>query len=333
MASDFGSILDLAKAGAVVDQAFQTTQEETKDFIDALCYRYPFQGQVTRVPFSEIPNMMAYKKSYEKVIESDVDAKHIDVTVENFGIDIPIAWEELKYLGKMGAQSLYENKAQEAAKTAANHVYFWITSILTNAAVDPTLMPDSLQATAYDSINLISANTRYGNTNGNIYTGTGTTAAQIRNDFFGAVTRFSTYRHTKVNLRLLPHHAGRNYMIVFSPTLLSAMTEAFHVEMVSQGGAGTQSVGNTILAFQKAYGATISLHENHLLDDGDWYIVVTNLGQQKPFTLVEFDGPENISYNPTSDAVGRQHYMGGHTIYRQYGLAAFLPYTIIKVNN
>lgn len=333
MASDFGSILDLAKAGAIVEQAFQTQQEETKDFIDALCYRYPFQGEVTRVPFSEIPNMMGYKKAYEQVIESDIDAKHIDVDVNNFGVDIPIAWEELKYLGSMGAQALYEAKAQEAAKTASNHVYFWLTSILTGSAVDPTLMPDDLQSTAYDSLSLLNSGTRYGQANGNIYTGTGVTAAQIRNDFFGVVSRYSQFRHTKVNLRLLPRHASRNYMIIFPPSLIQQMTEAFHVEMVAQGGAGTQSVGNTILAFQKAYGATISLHENHLLSGNDWYIVVTNLGQQKPFVMVEYDGPETISYNPMSDSKGRLHYIGGKTIYRQYGLSAFLPYTIMKVDN
>ena len=330
MPSNFASIVDLQVIMTTMANSFETYQQESQEFIDALCYTIPVEQKVTRFPFSKIPGMLAYKEKLTKVSESDVDDEHIDLTLEVFGRKVTAAEEDIQYLGGK-AQAFFENKALEVAKTSADHANFWRTSIMTATAIDPVLMPDDLQGTAYDGLALYSSSTRFQTTGGNIVTKTGTDPDDIKTDFFSAHTRFSQFRHDKANLRLIPFQKGRHYIIEYPTALTESMVTAFQAEFVSQGGAGTQAVSNTLKAYMKTFGASVELMENRLLSGTTWYIHIINIPNKKPFFLGKWGAPESYAFGPANDTDGRDHYMRGFTFIHKYGLCSGLPFTTISV--
>lgn len=166
---------------------------------------------------------------------------------------------------------------------------------------------------------------RFGVTDGNLYTGTGTTGAQIRADTFGAIERMSTFQNTKGKPYFRPSIQAVRYVIVFGAALQGEFIEAFQADIVQGSSAGisnTLKAGNLIFDFRPT--ADIM--------DSDYFIFRTDVPVKPMFLLTREDVRSTMSTEDNSDEARRT---GNEAIQFDARLTAGLnlPISTIKVNN
>lgn len=190
--------------------------------------------------------------------------------------------------------------------------------------------------TAPDGQNLFSTTNdgtaaRFGITNGNALTGTGTSEAQIRTDYHTAYSQFERYQDTEGE-PLFSNSELMDGVVIFYPagaTLRERFAAVFQREVthsvISSTGAG---VSNEILAA----GDKVKLVPTPRLTGNTWYIGLLGSETKALFSqdrMAPFDFESDWD---NSDVVRRSGYKDFSVVMRRgYGVAE--PYGLIQVTN
>lgn len=166
---------------------------------------------------------------------------------------------------------------------------------------------------------------RFGITNGNLYTGTGTTGAQIRADFFGAIERQTTFQNTKGKPFFRPSIKSVRYIIYFGAALQEEFATAFQTDIVQGTSAGISNVA-------RAANLSLDFRPTAEIADDDWYIFRTDTPVKPMYKLTREALRSTVSTEDNSDEARRT---GNEAI--QYdcreGYGLNIPIGTIKVNN
>ncbi len=202
------------------------------------------------------------------------------------------------------------------------------------AATDASLLASINNAP--DGLALYSGSSRFGDANGNIYTGSGVaTTSAVYADFFAAVAKFHGFQDTEGQPLLDPSMLD-DYLIEFNPTYLATFTEAFKTERILkivQDVSATDNVAATTPSSAIAStGFSIELYPNVRITDADWFIVAKKSPVKPIIWQLREDRSEAMGVNENSDYARRsnQEYIRWKT--RAIAVPN-LPFGTIKVNN
>lgn len=222
---------------------------------------------------------------------------------------------------------------QRDAERAGDH-FVWLPSAFALEALKQSadllqVIPNAPDGAALFATQDGDGNARFGVANGNLYTGTGMTAAAVRTDFFGATMRMTTFQNTKGRPFFNPELKSVTYHIWFAADEQDVFAEAFRQDVVhsvqSSTGAG---VTNLILAS----GVKVVLHPTAEIADDDYYIAREDAPVKPLFTLTREPLRSVISTEENSDEARKT---GNESIQfeARTGFGVNLPIGLIKVNN
>lgn len=201
---------------------------------------------------------------------------------------------------------------------------------------DAELLDGNNLPTAPDGQNLFSttndgSTARFGVTNGNALTGTGTSEAQIRTDYHTAMAQFEQFQDTEGEPLFSTSEIMEGAVIMYpaGATLRERFAAVFQRELthsvISSTGAG---VSNEILA----HGDKIKLVPTPRLTGNTWYIGLRGAAVKALFSqdrLAPFDFETDFD---NSDEVKRTGVKAFSVVLRRgYGVAE--PYAFIQVTN
>lgn len=199
---------------------------------------------------------------------------------------------------------------------------------------DADLLPSV--PTAPDGQNLFSttsdgSSARFGATSGNSLTGSGTSQAQVRTDFFSVMAQFRLYQDTEgqplwdkrtldAPITLLVSSTGA-LMETFGSVFQNELT---HTVISSTGAA----VSNVI----KAMGFQVRLVFTQRLTGNSWYAVLEGADVKPTFSQLRQSPAEINADFQNSDSVRSTGYKGMGW-YGRFGFGVSTPYAAIKVTN
>ncbi|MFH1500115.1 MAG: hypothetical protein ABII82_20095, partial [Verrucomicrobiota bacterium] len=255
---------------------------------------------------------------------------YTDVTFTVFSRGIQ--WPEELQQDLANFEAHVKSKATEVAKYYRERLYQWRTSLMTGSAVDTGL--PTITTTCYDGLSLYTSSTRYRTSGGNTITGTGVASgAQIRKDWFTALTRIASYRHEASGAKIWPAPHKLRYMIEFTPSLWEQVVEAFKAEVVTQAGGSTQSADNQFIAFAKSEGASVKLVSNAYLSGNSWYGTILGAGDRPAVLVATKDAAKAHPATMDNDGNMRARYSEGIMAHGRYGVAVAFPGSTFVVSN
>lgn len=209
-------------------------------------------------------------------------------------------------------------------------VYFQILTGGTDADLLPSV------PTAPDGQNLFATTSdgsaaRFGATNGNSLTGTGTSQAQLEADFFSVMAQFRLFQDTEGQPLWDKRTLDSPVTIFFasSGTLEQTFASVFQRELthsvISSTGAG---VSNVI----KARGYQVRLVPTQRLTGNSWYATLEGADVKPIFSQLRQSPAEINADFANSDAVRGTGYKS-LGIYSRMGFGVSTPYAAIKVTN
>jgi phage major head subunit gpT-like protein len=251
--------------------------------------------------------------------------KGVQFTVENkdWELTIPYHSNDADDDRTRSLDTLIHAGAQNLAHLP-ERVFFQILT----AGSDPDLLPNV--PLAPDGAALFAAtaggSARFGATGGNIITGSGTTAAQIRTDFWSVLARFAEFKDTEDQPLWSDNMLEGTYLIVFNAQNQEAFREAFDLKRVEGTGGSTPTN-----IFQDA-GVKFMLWPSSRITDDDFYVSLTS-APFKPLFQQRRQAPREMDWNfENSDRARDTKVLEiGWDIRDGYGIA--VPYQFIKVNN
>lgn len=181
----------------------------------------------------------------------------------------------------------------------------------------------------YDAFPLYSAShaTRSG---GNIVSGAGVAdSGAIRDDWFKVLQAFREMRDTESQPYWRDALDRARFLVVAPPQLEEVMTEAFEAEMIVPSGA-TAPTSNIL---PKRSRTDLVIWERLSTASNDWYVFLTNIGDQRPFIKLDRQAVRARSWDfDNSDWSSETKMKGmGWDIRVGYGNLNF--HTTIQVNN
>lgn len=190
--------------------------------------------------------------------------------------------------------------------------------------------------TAPDGQNLFSTTSdgsaaRFGATNGNSLTGTGTSQAQIRTDFFSVMSQFRQFQDTEGqplwDTSVLDSPV--TILIPATATIMENFGAVFQQELthtvISSTGA---AVSNVI----KAMGFQVRLCFTQRLTGNSWYAVLEGADVKPVFSQMRQSPAEiNADFNNSDDVRHTGYKSMG--FYARLGFGVSTPYAAIKVTN
>ena len=225
------------------------------------------------------------------------------------------------------------DQARQLGQSSAlvdERVFFQILTGGTDAELLETI------PTAPDGQNLFSTTSdgttaRFGVTDGNSLTGTGTTAAQYRTDFFSVMSQFRKYQDTEGqplwDKRVLDSPV--TIMAAATGSLMETLGSVFQQELTHTVISSTGAAVSNII---KAMGFQVRLCFTQRLTGNSWYAVLEGADVKPVFSQMRQSPAEINSDFPNSDDVRATGYKGlGFYMRQGYGVST--PYAAIKVTN
>lgn len=166
---------------------------------------------------------------------------------------------------------------------------------------------------------------RFGISGGNLYTGTGTTGAQIRADVFGAIERQATFQNTKGKPFFLPSIQATRYIIYYSATLQENYATAFQADIVQGTSAGISNVA-------RAANLQLDLRPTADITDNDAFIFRTDTPVPPLYMLTREPLRSTESTEENSDEARKT---GNEALQfdARMGFGCNVPFGAIKINN
>lgn len=212
-------------------------------------------------------------------------------------------------------------KLGDAMKYLPVRIFFQILQ----AASNPLLLGTSVPS-APDGLALYSSSTRFGNSSGNIVTGSGTTAAAVTDDFFSTMERFASFLHTDGDTPLLSEEDLQDVVIFHPVGMMQAFKEAFvrtavaNASSVFEGSNSIVESGFNIKTYATPY----------LTDADDWYIFLPRVNQSIVFGQRE--GLQTREFNSANSATLAKSFRSFFMAWERQGWVPNLPYGTCKVS-
>jgi hypothetical protein len=172
---------------------------------------------------------------------------------------------------------------------------------------------------------------RFGKTNGNLLTGTGTSESQIRTDFFSVMSQFRGFQDTEGqplwDRRVLDSPV--TILAANTGALMAAFGAVFQQELVHTVVSSTGAAVSNII---KAMGFQVRLCFTQRLTGNSWYAVLEGADVKPVFSQMRQSPAEINADFPNSDDV---RHTGYKTLgfYQRQGYGVSTPYAAIKVTN
>jgi hypothetical protein len=185
---------------------------------------------------------------------------------------------------------------------------------------------------AADGNALSSSSTRFGDTGGNIVTGSGAaTTAAIKADYFEVRRRMNAFQDTQGELLHDDGIFDRGVTIIFGDSNLEKFAEAFGARTIQGVAAGIDNV----LYLKETLQDKITLWATSRITDDDWFVFLDDYPEKAIFALQRNDlgGLEEVYADENNSDFCRDNDVRRllWRIRRGYGVA--LPYNMMKVDN
>ncbi len=177
---------------------------------------------------------------------------------------------------------------------------------------------------------------RFGVTGGNIITGTGTTGAQIRSDFWQSMERFRLFQDTEGE-ELLDDEVDAGVTILFNANLEEQFHEAFlqdrTVQIVQNVAAAENVAAAAVTNTAKERGLRVELWPTQKITDNDWTIHLQSELVPKALFEQTRQAPRTFEESRANSQRARRTKRNAIMVDMRAGFGVNLPYGTIKVNN
>ena len=186
---------------------------------------------------------------------------------------------------------------------------------------------------AYDGVSIFSTvdgdgNDRFGVTDGNIVSGSGTTTAAIYADLFAVQKRFMNMKDSTSNKPIFePNDVTFQNMFVLMPNSLNLPVQKLSEATLLLTEAGLTAPEKNILATKFEFG-----FNPFLTDTNDWFVLLKH-SYWKPFALRPPQDIESTITNIGNSDKARELGIAGIYTNQRMGVSPWCPFVIIKVTN
>lgn len=176
-------------------------------------------------------------------------------------------------------------------------------------------------------IGTVGGSARFGATNGNLLTGTGLTAGDIRNDYYNSIEQFKLFLDTKGELLWDDSYEDAGYLVLHGAHRKREFAQAF-VQKMSLATGATAPESNVVLDD----GQNVQRVATARITDDSWYVVLKG-APHKPLIHQTREGiEEKVAVTDNSDSV--RDFDLEYIQWRSRGsMGLGLPYQTIKVSN
>lgn len=189
---------------------------------------------------------------------------------------------------------------------------------------------------AADGTSIFSSSARFGHANGNIVSGTGTTAALIKDDYYSGLERFALFQDTEGRELFAQGVLEEGVVIAFPVAMLSEFEEAFEqkiqlkivTNVAANENVGGAGVSNVIQDARRK----VTLWPTQFLTGTDWYMFL-KAAPVKPIFSVLVDPMTTLVWDlNNSDEAKETGYLGfGVRMRKAYGAAS--TFGALKIDN
>lgn len=219
------------------------------------------------------------------------------------------------------------------AQRAGDH-FVWLPTAFTLEALKQSAdllyaIPNAPDGAALFSATDGAGNDRFGVSGGNLYSGNGITAANVRTDLFGAIMRMATFQNTKGRAFFPPSVRQVTVHVWFAADEQDVFAEAIRADLIH---SVVSSTGAAITNLIMAGDLKIVLHPTAEITDNDYFIAREDAPVKPLFTLTREQLRSVMSTEENSDDARKT---GNESIQFEcrMGFGVNLPIGLIKVNN
>lgn len=318
------------------DETYHQTVASLSPLVENISTSFPFERPTERFTYLESNGSMRIWRRGE---DREVDAfRAVSWTTEVFDYQCKTEWHRNDDQDHQGRTSIKTNamkRGEEAARMPIR-IYSQIIEGATNHELLPSVPTAPDGAAMY--ANAAGGSPRFGATNGNLLTGTGTTGQAISDDLFSAIEQFMSFTNPAGNVLWDPgviQTAG--ITVMFPVALWQQMQEAFKWArpIYKDEGTSTTDTSTAVASTNRVrdFAVNITPWANpYLADSSDWYIFLNGVAIKPLYQGIKQPLEQDIWDRSNSDrAKDTKHEAVGWDARWAFGMA--LPISTIKINN
>ena len=266
------------------DEAYEQKNVTMANLVSSFLAEWPTERPTERYTYLEsVPQMRIWRRGESREAKA---FRAVSWTTDTLDYQVKVEWHRNDDRDHQGRRTI-QSKAQTAGNSAAAMPIRLATQVI-EAATDHELLPGIPSAPDGAAMYATTAGgaARFGATNGNLLTGTGTTGQSIRDDTFAAVEQFLSFQDTEGFPLWDPEMVMQGITVMYPVALMQQFAEAFNWARPFHYQAGTTTtdtstaaaVSNIVQDFNMKVTAMVN---PYLTDASDWYVFL-NASPIKP---------------------------------------------------